>query len=102
MNFVYVRDRSDDRSIWTSVVDDDEYRIGALQPQDIVIDIGMHTGSFVARAHMAGSRVIYGFEVDADNFRLAIDNVKQYSEQLFNIAVGRSDARAEDLSLIHI
>ena len=96
MNFVYVRDKSDDRSIWTSVVNDDEYRIGSLAPEDIVLDIGMHTGSFCARAYLAGSRRIYGFEVDEDNFRLAQANVGAFA-QLHNYAVVRSDERKTDI-----
>lgn len=95
MNFVYVRDKSDDRSIWTSVVNDDEYRIDALAPEDIVLDIGMHTGSFCARAYLAGARRIYGFEVDSDNFRLAQMNVGTFAS-LYNVAVVRSDDGAED------
>ena len=95
MNFVYVRDRSDDRSIWTSVVNDDEYRIGLLAPHDIVLDIGMHTGSFCARAYLAGSRRICGFEVDEENFRLAQANVGAMAT-LYNLAVVRSDERKTD------
>ena len=45
MKLVYVRDKSDDLSIWSAVVNDDEYRIDPLAPEDIVLDIGMHTGS---------------------------------------------------------
>lgn len=95
MEFIYVRSKSDDRSIWTSVVDDDEYRIEHLEPQDIVLDIGMHTGSFIHRAWLAGSRALYGFEVDEENFRLAQANVGTRA-QVVNAAVVRSDARASD------
>lgn len=95
MNFVYVRDRSDDRSVWTSVLNDDEYRIDNLKPDDIVLDIGMHTGSFCARAYVAGSRIIYGFEVDTENFRLAQANVGTLA-QVHNAAVVRSDDRRGD------
>jgi FkbM family methyltransferase len=95
VNFVYVRDKSDDRSIWTSVVNDDEYRIDNLNPEDVVLDIGMHTGSFCARAYLAGSRRIYGFEVDTENFRLAQANVASMA-QVYNVAVVRSDDRRND------
>ena len=95
MTFIYVRDKGDDLSIWTSVLNDDEYRIDPLLPEDIVLDIGMHTGSFCARAYMAGSRRIYGFEVDADNFRLAQANVGSIA-QVYNAAVVRSDERKAD------
>ena len=95
MNFVYVRDHSDDRSVWTSVVDDDEYRIDAIAPEDVVLDIGMHTGSFCARAYLAGSRRIYGFEVDADNYNLATVNVGRFA-QVHHCAIVRSDDRKDD------
>lgn len=95
MNFVYLRRKSDDKSIWSSVVHDDEYRIDALQPEDVVLDIGMHTGSFCARAYLAGARRIYGFEVDAENFSLAQMNVGGFAS-LYNCAVVRSDERRDD------
>lgn len=95
LHFVYVVDKSDQRSIWTSVVNDDEYRIGTLLPEDVVVDIGMHTGSFCARAFIAGSRRIYGFEADEDNCRLALANVGGMA-QIHHIAVTRSDARKTD------
>lgn len=95
LHFVYVLANSDQRSIWTSVVNDDEYRVPALQEDDIVLDIGMHTGSFVARAYVAGSRRIYGFEPDEDNFRLAQANVGGLG-QLFQAAIVRSDSRKDD------
>ena len=95
MTFIYVRDKGDDLSIWTSVLNDDEYRIDPLLPEDIVLDIGMHTGSFCARAYMAGSRRIYGFEVNPDNFRLAQANVGGIA-QTYNVAVVRSDERKTD------
>ena len=95
MNLIYVREGSDDASIWTSVINDDEYRLEPLMADDVVLDIGMHTGSFCARAYMAGSRRIYGFEVNADNFRLAQANVGSIA-QTFNVAVVRSDERKSD------
>lgn len=63
-------------SIWNSVLRDDEYRIGALNPVDIVLDIGAHTGSFCVRAWSAGSRRVLGFEVGEENFKLARENVR--------------------------
>lgn len=95
MEFIYVRSKSDDRSIWTSVVDDDEYRIDTLQPEDVVLDIGMHTGSFCHRAWLAGSQRIYGYEVDTENYRLAQANVGGRA-QIANCAVVRSDDRKSD------
>jgi FkbM family methyltransferase len=96
LNFVFMRDKSDDHSIWRSVVLDDEYRIPELKPEDRVLDIGMHTGSFVARAFIAGSRQIYGFEADRENFEYAVSNVSGITDQLFNAAVVRCDERSTD------
>lgn len=101
MEFIYVRANSDDRSIWTAVVDDDEYRIDNLKPEDIVLDIGMHTGAFCHRAWLAGSRNIHGFEADIENFRLAQANVKHKAVP-YNMAVWRSDVQEAVLYSGHV
>src|SRR5262249_30710875 len=86
----------------TAVVDSitmwDEYGVArqTLAPSDIVIDIGAHVGAFTLLCHHLGSRRIYAYEPERENFRLLARHVRGLKGiNLFPLAVFRSDCAPE-------
>jgi len=81
-------------NIFQPVLCGDEYRLGPsrLKPEDVVIDIGAHIGSFALLCHQKGSRAIYCFEPSRRNFILLQLNVGSLEGlHLSRTAVWRSD-----------
>ena len=83
-----------DRGIMKSVILYDEYDIALeeFDPADIIIDVGGHIGSFSYLCHRHGSRNIYCYEAESENYRV----LTAFLEDLegihkFNLAVFRSD-----------
>jgi len=90
-------------SIVDSVTMWDEYGVAGetFAASDIVIDIGAHVGSFTLLCHHLGSRRIYAYEPERENFRLLARHVRGLGGiNLFNLAVFRSD-RAMETPLVH-
>jgi len=82
------------------VVSNNEYRLPEqFAPEDIVIDIGMHIGSFSYAALLRDCRNVYGFEADRKNFSLAVQNLRMFGDRVhpFHKAVWRSDRRGDAL-----
>lgn len=79
-----------DNTIFTSCFIENEYEIGELKEDDIVIDLGTHIGSFSRICYSKGSRKIYGYEVDKTNFDVYQQNAKEGMTS-YNKAVWRSD-----------
>ena len=78
------------------------YRLPKLfDGNNIVIDIGMHIGSFSYACLQHGVNSVYGFEPDIENFNLATENLKQFGSRihLYNKAVWRSDRSDDKLFL---
>jgi FkbM family methyltransferase len=89
-----LRPRTLDRRIALHVLVHNEYRLNnRLGPDDIVLDIGAHIGSFALQALRMGAGVVHGYEPDADNFRLLTHNLAPYGDRvhLHHAAVWRSD-----------
>jgi FkbM family methyltransferase len=94
------REGTPDRDIWLGVVNSNEYRLPeAFAPGDIIVDIGMHIGSFCYAALMRGCRNVYGFEADRENFSLAVQNLKMFGDCVHphHQAVWRSDRAGDAL-----
>jgi FkbM family methyltransferase len=89
-----------DKHIFQEVVVANEYRLpDSFLPEDIIIDIGMHVGSFCYAALSRGSHSVYGYEADEDNYNLAVANLKLFGERvrLHHKAVWRSDRTGDIL-----
>lgn len=89
-----------DESIYHSVNTYNEYRLpDSFAPDDVILDIGAHIGSFCHAAALRGSRRVFGFEADEENYRLAVRNLARHGEavRLTNKAVWRSDRQVESL-----
>ena len=91
-----------DRLIFNGVVLHNEYRLPArFQPDDIVIDIGAHIGSFSYAAVWRGCQNVYAIEPDEANFEIAARHLREYIQQghvkLVRGAVWRSDENDDEL-----
>jgi FkbM family methyltransferase len=86
-----------------SVMQWDEYQVFGrhFRPEDVVIDIGAHIGSFSFACHYLGSREIHAFEANSTIFARLWNHVADLPEMhLYNRAVFRSDAPT-DYDLLH-
>lgn len=64
-----------EKDTWYAVAVENEYRLGELQPTDVVVDIGAHIGSFCYLAYKNGSRSVYGYEIDPWHLQAAVVNL---------------------------
>jgi FkbM family methyltransferase len=94
------REGTQDWSIFNATFLANEYRLpDALEPDDVVIDIGTHIGSFSYLALVRGAGRVYSFEPDVANFELATRNLRVFGDRvrLERKAVWRSDRKNDDL-----
>jgi FkbM family methyltransferase len=83
-----------DARIFGEVCAGNEYRLPErLEPDDLIVDIGMHIGGFCLAALERGSHCVHGFEAEASNFACAARNLKHFEGRvhLHHKAVWRSD-----------
>jgi FkbM family methyltransferase len=89
-----LRPGTNDDVVYNAVVTQNEYRVPAvLSPDAIVVDIGVHIGSFSHLALTRGTGRVFGFEPEPGNFARAAANLAPFGDRvrLFNHAVWRSD-----------
>jgi len=85
-----------DHLIWAGIVRGIEYELPAsFDPQDVIIDIGTHIGSFSFACLTRGAGKVYGFETHPHNHALALTNVSRFGGrgEIFNKAMWRSDEK---------
>lgn len=91
---LYFRRDTKDWEVFEEVYLQNEYRLpDRLEPDAVIIDVGMHIGSFSFAALARGAGKLYGFEVDAGNFALAERNLSPFGDRarVQRRAVWRSD-----------
>jgi FkbM family methyltransferase len=96
----FMRPGTLDERIFQDVVVANEYRLpDRFGPDDIVLDIGMHIGSFCFAALLRGAGQVHGFEAEPGNFALAARNLAAYGDRCraHNKAVWRSDRTGDVL-----
>jgi len=87
-----LRPNTMDADVWASVVRDYAAAPRRFAPDDTVIDIGCHIGSFSALAAMRGAGKVLAFEANRDNFEIARQNLACFPQcDVQNLAVWRSD-----------
>lgn len=86
------RTQSEKDTVYAVLVEN-EYRAPAFAPDDVIVDIGAHIGSFSWRAYLNGSRTIYAFEIDPWHMEAANINLAEMRDgvQLYHMAVVRGD-----------
>jgi FkbM family methyltransferase len=81
-----------EKDTWYAVAFENEYKLGPLNAEDLVVDIGMNIGAFCHIAHRMGSRNIIGFEPSAHYYKAALANLEGLEGVHPNLAaVVRSD-----------
>lgn len=86
-----------DRRVFKTVVLGNEYQLPArFGPEDVVLDIGAHIGSFACAVLRRGAGMVYCCEADEAAFRLLKENLEPYGERtrLIHGAVWKSDTKA--------
>jgi FkbM family methyltransferase len=91
-----------DEAIFHQVVRVNEYHLpDRFEPDDIIIDVGSHIGSFAQAVLSRGCRSLYCIEPDRSNFEIAAANLKPYVDrgcvQLVRGAAWRSDHNTDQL-----
>jgi FkbM family methyltransferase len=91
-----------DQAIFNGVVLLNEYQLPQrIAPDDIVIDIGAHIGSFAEAVVSRGCRNVYCIEADRANVEIAATNLRPYIEaghvRLVCGAAWRSDPNTDEL-----
>ena len=97
-----------DAEIFRNVVENNEYAMPERFGRgDVVVDIGVHVGSFCYAALLRGARQVDGFEADAGNYACASHNLRDYADRLrlsnraiclSNRTIWRSDTRVSHLN----
>jgi FkbM family methyltransferase len=81
------RQKTFDKSIWGAVVEKNEYQLCDLSAADVVMDLGCHVGTFSYLAWLKGCRKIFSYEMDAENYKMAVHNLKPYNVYIEKCAV---------------
>jgi FkbM family methyltransferase len=101
-NCFLFRPGTTDEGIFQTVVSVNEYRLpDQFEPDDIVLDVGMHIGSCCLAVLLRGAGMVYGFEADPGNFALASRNLAAFGDRcrVSDRAVWRSDRQGDVLRL---
>jgi FkbM family methyltransferase len=84
-----------DTDIATSVILENEYRLPRrFEPDDLILDIGGHIGSFAYAVLDRGAGEVHSFEVDPDNAAILRQNLQRFGSRacVHQIAVYGTDA----------
>lgn len=93
------RPGTNDDLIYTNVVTRNEYRVPDSMSGAVVIDIGVHIGTFSHLVLARGAAEVHGFEAERSNYACALANLQPFGARvhMHNRAVWRSDVDAEAL-----
>src|SRR2546430_5533791 len=88
--------------IFDGVVAIDEYRLpDRFEPDDVVVDVGAHIGSFAYAVVLRGGKHVWSIEPDRTNCAFAAEHLRPYVDQgyvqLLHAAVWRSDRNDDEL-----
>jgi len=91
-----------DQSIFDGVVALDEYRLPErFEPDDVVVDVGAHIGSFAYAVVLRGGKHVWSIEPDRTNCAVAAEHLRPYVDRgcvrLMHAAAWRSDPNDDEL-----
>jgi FkbM family methyltransferase len=101
--FVF-RPGTNDEAMFHHLITHNEYRLpDQFDPQDIIVDVGVHIGGFSYSALSRGARRVHGFEAEPSNCESARHNLREFGDRatIHNKAVWRSDRPAGALHLCY-
>lgn len=90
-----------DQDIARSVIEANRYLLPEkFAPEDVIVDIGAHVGSFAYACLTRGAGKVHAFEPDPENIRLCAANLKRFGQRvvLRRAAVWRSDTSDAELN----
>jgi FkbM family methyltransferase len=93
------RPDTQDEAMFLYMMASNEYHLPrSFKPDDLIIDIGVHIGSFCYQALMRGSNHVYGFEAEPSNYECATRNLAQFGDRvrILHRAVWRSDRETKE------
>ena len=94
------RPQTNDHLVYQAVVDVNEYDLPDDLFGKVVVDIGMHIGSFTYACLKRKATKVYGFEPHLANFMAAVENLLPMEGAIpANLAVWRSDRTSQLLSV---
>jgi len=94
------RPGSVDEVIFRAVTRGNEYNLpDSFGPDDVIVDVGTHIGSFCHAALQRGAGQVYGFEASPENYACAVRNLEPYGRRVTvaHKAVWRSDRAVPSL-----
>lgn len=99
-SFVF-RPGTEDEANFRAVVTNNEYRLPDHLPvHSLVLDIGVHCGSFTFQALQAGAEFVLGYEAEQGNYEAALCNLLDYrlvgKTAIRRAAVWRSDGKGPE------
>jgi FkbM family methyltransferase len=89
------RPGTNDRYVWQSVAIGNEYFVSDhFGDGDVIVDIGLHIGSFSCLVLSRGAGHVYGYEPDHENYTRACDLLSCFGARITieKVAVCRSDS----------
>jgi len=91
-----------DQMIFDGVVALDEYRLPErFEPDDVVVDVGAHIGSFAYAVVLRGGKHVWSIEPDRANCAFAAEHLRPHVDRgfvrLMHAAVWRSDPNDDEL-----
>ncbi len=94
-----IRPGTNDELIYTNVITRNEYRVPDSMSGAVVIDIGVHIGTFSHLVLTRGAAEVHGFEAEQSNYACALANLAPFGARvnMHNQAVWRSDVDAAAL-----
>lgn len=85
---VYFRPQTLDDWIFDEVYNQNIYEVGSFNDNDIVVDIGAHSGYFTKLCIDKGCKQVHCFEPEEENFQHLLNNLSSYSQyQAYQLAV---------------
>lgn len=91
-----------DINLWTDVFVNNEYGLPDRVDGWVVVDVGLHIGSFAALCKSRGAAEVWAVEAGYENWKLAVANVAEVPGstmlQAYHAACGRSDRRGYRLA----
>ncbi|MHB1421726.1 MAG: FkbM family methyltransferase [Gemmataceae bacterium] len=98
--FFHFRPGTNDLGIFQYVVIKNEYELPeSFHPDDIILDVGAHIGSFCYAALRRGCQHVHAFEANRNNYEAAAANLRNFHDRvhLRHCAVWRSDREGDQL-----
>jgi FkbM family methyltransferase len=95
-----LRANTNDGKVFQSVVEFNEYGLpDSFHPEDVIVDVGAHIGSFTYACLIRGAGHVYAYEPHPDNFQFLRKNTREYQTRVNIYELAVMDTAGEVLKL---